>query len=112
MSTGSLTQIRPAEVPPLVESGAVLIDVREHQEITAGHAPGAMMNPLQAFDLGKVPTDAPVILICRSGARSMAAANALANMGFTTYNVQGGMAAWQRDGLPVVADDGSQGMVL
>lgn len=111
MSTGTLTQIRPSDVRGLVDGGATLIDVREHQETAAGHAPCATMNPLQSFDLGKVPADRPLILICRSGARSMAAANALAGMGYQTYNVQGGMGAWQQAGLPVVADDGSAGVI-
>jgi rhodanese-related sulfurtransferase len=33
-------------------------------------------------------------------------------MGFTTYNVSGGMAAWQAAGLPIVTDDGGPGTVL
>ncbi len=111
MSTGTLTQIRPTDVHALVDAGATFIDVREHQETAAGHAPCATLNPLQAFDLAKVPQEAPVVLICRSGARSQAAANALARMGFATYNVQGGMSAWQAAGLPVVADNGAPGTV-
>lgn len=112
MSTGTLTQIRPGDVRPLVDEGATLIDVREHQETVAGHAPCATMNPLQSFDLAKVPTESPIVLICRSGARSNAAANALAQMGFTTYNVMGGMNAWRAEGLPIVSDNGANGIVL
>jgi rhodanese-related sulfurtransferase len=112
MSTGTLTQIRPTAVRPLVDGGATLIDVREIQETAAGHAPCATMNPLQSFDLGKVPADSPVVLICRSGARSNAAANALAQMGYTTFNVVGGMNAWRSAGLPIVSDNGADGIVL
>jgi rhodanese-related sulfurtransferase len=42
----------------------------------------------------------------------MAAAQALAQMGFTTYNVAGGMLAWAAAGLPVVAENGATGAVL
>ena len=106
------TSISPTDVSVLVEAGAVLIDVREHQETAAGMAAEAVVMPLQSFDVQALPTDRPLILICRSGIRSMAAANALAGMGFTTYNVVGGMGAWAAAGLPVVAEDGSAGYLF
>ena len=106
------TSISPTDVSVLVEAGAVLIDVREHQEAAAGMAAEAVVMPLQSFDVQALPTDRPLILICRSGTRSMAAANALAGMGFTTYNVVGGMGAWAAAGLPVVAEDGSTGYLF
>jgi rhodanese-related sulfurtransferase len=112
MTTATLTNVRPSDVPALLEAGAVLIDVREHQETTAGAAPGAMLMPLQTFSVDRLPTDTPLVLICRSGGRSMAAAQALAQMGFTTYNVAGGMLAWAAAGLPVVAENGAAGAVL
>lgn len=104
--------IAPVDVADLVARGAAFVDVREHQETTAGAAPGATFMPLQSFDVDALPKDTPLILICRSGGRSMAAANALAQMGFTTYNVQGGMGAWAASGLPVVAENGAPGRVL
>lgn len=104
--------ITPMEVGPLVEDGAALIDVREHQETAAGHAPDASLMPLQSFNPQLLPTDRSLILICRSGARSMAAAQALAQMGFMTYNVVGGMGAWAAAGLPVVAENGTPGRVI
>ena len=111
MSTGSVTNITPAQVAALVDAGAAFVDVREHQETTAGSAPGAQFIPLQSFTLDSVPIDQPVILICRSGSRSGAVANALAQHGYTTYNVVGGMGAWAAAGLPVVAEDGTPGRV-
>lgn len=104
--------ISPAEVGSLVEAGGLLIDVREHQETAAGHAPGATLMPLQSFQPQHLPVDRELIVICRSGARSMAAARALAQMGFSTYNVTGGMGAWAAMGLPVVAEDGTPGRVI
>lgn len=112
MTTGSLTQISVHEVAALVDGGAVFIDVREHQETTAGAAPGTTILPLQSLTVDQVPTGVPLVFICRSGRRSDSVASALADMGYTTYNVVGGMQAWAAEGLPVVAEDGTPGMVL
>jgi rhodanese-related sulfurtransferase len=112
MTDGSVTQITAREVGAMVDSGAAFIDVREHQETSAGRAPGVTCMPLQAFDVSQVPADRALVLICRTGRRSDAAANALAGMGFTTFNVVGGMTAWAGAGLPVVAEDGTPGIVL
>ena len=47
MTDGSITQISVNDVAALVVDGALFIDVREHQETTAGAAPGTMVLPLQ-----------------------------------------------------------------
>lgn len=112
MTTGSVTQIPVTDVAALIASGAAFIDVREHQETTAGSAPGAQFLPMQSLTLDQVPTDRPVVLICRSGRRSDAVAQALAQHGLTAYNVIGGMQAWAAAGLPVVAENGTPGVVL
>lgn len=112
MSTGSITQIGVADVEGLVQAGAAFIDVREHQETAAGSAPGVQFIPLQSFTVDQVPADRALVLICRSGRRSDAVANALAGMGYQTYNVVGGMQAWAAAGLPVVAENGTPGTVI
>lgn len=106
------TLISPADARALIDAGALLIDVREHQETAAGHAPGATFMPLQSFTPQALPVDRTLVFICRSGARSMAAASALTELGFTTYNVTGGMGAWAAMGLPVIAEDGTPGRVI
>lgn len=112
MTAGSVTQIPVSEVAALVDAGAAFIDVREHQETAAGSAPGVLLMPMQAFRLDQVPADVPLVFICRSGRRSDAVAHALAEHGYTTYNVIGGMGAWAAAGLPVVAENGAPGMVI
>lgn len=112
MTNGSITQIPVTDVAGLVDAGAVFIDVREHQETTAGAAPGTTALPLQSLTVDQVPTGVPLVFICRSGRRSDSVASALAGMGYTTYNVIGGMQAWAAAGLPVVAENGMPGMVL
>ena len=89
-------------------SGALLLDVREPQEYAQGHAPGSLLIPLGQLDqrLAEISQykDKPVALICRSGNRSAYAQKLLAKAGFTeTSNVEGGMIAWQKAGLPVIS---------
>jgi rhodanese-related sulfurtransferase len=110
--TGSVTHVPVAQVADLVAAGAALIDVREHHETAAGRAPLAVCMPMQSFNLDALPAGVPLVFICRSGSRSDAVATALAGMGFTTFNVIGGMMAWDAAGLPVVAEDGEAGIVM
>ena len=89
----------------------LLVDVREDGEWAAGHAPGAVHIPLSALGVTDVPTDRPVVAVCRSGNRSGVAAAQLAQAGFKVANMAGGMTAWMSAGLPVVALDGSSGEI-
>lgn len=75
-----------------------LIDVREPDEFTGplGHLPGAELVPLATVEAvaESWSREQPLLLICRSGARSARAATALAARGFTSlYNLAGGMLA-------------------
>src|SRR5579859_1795013 len=69
--------------------GAYLLDVREDDEWAAGHAPEAVHIPVGALSAraAEVPQDREVYVICRSGARSAYAAQALAGAGWKTVNV-------------------------
>jgi rhodanese-related sulfurtransferase len=86
-----------------------LLDVREDDEWTAGHAPGARHIPLGQLGAraAEVPQDELVYVICRSGGRSAQAAQALAGAGWRTVNVAGGMQDWAAAGRPMVADSGA-----
>lgn len=66
----------------------IIIDVREPVEFKMGHVDGAINLPPAALVAGApmladTPKDAPLILYCRSGARSNAAMHYLRQMGFT-----------------------------
>jgi len=106
---GSDTATAPAEIDvttahTLHQQGAQLVDVREPNEFTSGHARGARNIPLgQLGDrIGEIATDRTVLLICRSGNRSRLAQNLLQRRNVTnTRNVRGGMLAWQGAGLPL-----------
>ncbi|WP_326593445.1 rhodanese-like domain-containing protein [Streptomyces sp. NBC_01294] len=97
------------------DEGAVLLDVRERAEWTAGHAPGAVHAPFSALLAGAaLPRDAEgrsLMVICRSGHRSRQAARLLTERGAEAVDVTGGMNAWAAAGLPVVDGHGNRGSI-
>ena len=105
--------VSAAQAAAMAADGAVLLDVREPHEWQAGHAPKARHIPLGqlARRAGEVPQDRAVVTVCRSGARSARAAALLARDGRQVSNLGGGMHAWARAGLPVVARGGGRGRI-
>ncbi|MFN2519858.1 MAG: rhodanese-like domain-containing protein [Candidatus Limnocylindria bacterium] len=91
-----------------------LLDVREDAEWAAGHIEGAQHIPLGQLGarLGEVPPGVTVVAVCRTGHRSDFAAGGLRRLGRDALNLDGGVAAWQRAGLPLVGDDGAAGRVI
>jgi phage shock protein E len=103
-----IKKITPTEVYRLQqESGAIrIMDVREPGEFAEIRSPLAENIPLSTFNAEELSKDldlrTPIFLVCRSGARSLKAAQILANKGFQNiYNIEGGMTAWADSGLPV-----------
>lgn len=106
LAAAEIKSIDPAQAQAMFRQGTLILDVREPHEYAEAHAPGSLLVPL-----GQIPVRAnefrafenrPIILICRSGKRSGAAAEMLAQMGFkSVYNVQGGIIAWEKAGLPL-----------
>ncbi|GHG89528.1 rhodanese-like domain-containing protein [Comamonas sp. JC664] len=102
---------REVEVRPLFEAprdDLALVDVREPAELAGllGHIDGVHRAPLStvAEAVRDWPRQAPVVLVCRSGARSARAAAQLVGLGFTrVMNLRGGMLAWNTARLPVVS---------
>ena len=81
-----------------------LLDVREPWEYLAGHVPGARLIPLGELGerITEVPRDQPILAICHTGQRSLAAASYLLQLGYgDVSNVEGGTAAWIERGYPV-----------
>lgn len=83
------------------------IDVREADEWVAGRIAGALWNPLNSFNAPALPSDKPLIFICRSGNRSNRVCEALAPTRPNIWNMVGGMTAWHGANLPMVADSGT-----
>ena len=90
-----------------------LIDVRIPGEFRSVHAEGALNHPLESLDAEGLPfeKDDTLHLICQSGGRSAMAFQKLEAVGYeAVVNVEGGTAAWQAAGLPLV--EGNKAMSL
>lgn len=107
----AVDEVGPAQAHELARGGAVLLDVREHDEWRAGHIRGSVHIPLRELDLTRIPRDVPIVAVCRSGNRSGRATAWLKRHGLDVVNLAGGVAAWQRAGLDLVTDDGEPGQV-
>lgn len=86
------------KVKELVRDGAALIDVRTKEEFTRGHISGAKNIPLGELDsrVGELGNkDGPVVVYCRSGARSRAARSTLEKAGFSRVVDLGAMRRWK-----------------
>lgn len=108
-----------AALPPLVSpevaqsllqtyDDVVLLDVRTQTEWdNDGHSPDATLLPLNELPTGYEDLDpnVPVVVVCRSGNRSQAAAALLRDAGFSNVSeVEGGMRAWVAADLPLECD--------
>jgi rhodanese-related sulfurtransferase len=84
-------------------SDHLLVDVRSPEEFATGHIPGAVNIALSNLpqQMATLPKDRPIVLYCRSGARSNTAAAMLAKHGFGNVHDLGGIITWQAQGLPV-----------
>ena len=90
------------ELAAAAAEGAVVVDVREPDEYARGHVPDAILMPLATVPVRypELPRDEPLYLVCAVGARSMQAAQFLAQLGFDARNVAGGTHDWMAAGLP------------
>lgn len=108
----SITNIQATAVQNLQENsaGVTLIDVREVDEFAEVASPFAQNYPLSGLNveqtiksLGLPSNDhsTPLYFICRSGGRSMRAAEMFVAAGYNNvFNVEGGMLRWVDLGLP------------
>ena len=84
--------------------GALLVDVREDDELAVVRVADAMHVPTSTFveHAQDLPKDRPLLIMCATGVRSAAVTGYLLRSGWTdVLNVEGGITAWQRAGLPV-----------
>jgi len=91
-----------------------LLDVREPDEWQAGHIAGSQHIPLGQLRerLAEVPKAKTILAVCRHGNRSEAASRGLRTLGYTVENLEGGVTAWTRAGLPLEAEGGGPGRVI
>ena len=99
-----LWEIEPAALEERLRQVQV-VDVREPSEFhgALGHIDGAALMPLAELParVGELDRHRPVVVVCRSGARSAQAAQQLARAGLTEVaNLSGGMLRWRALGYP------------
>ena len=106
------SSIKEIEAPKLAEllgqkADIQVVDIRQPAEIASGTVPGAEVMPMHTIPLRiqDIKQDKPVVLVCRSGARSAQACMFLAQNGYENiYNLRGGLMGWagsgQQLGLP------------
>lgn len=103
----SIQTITPNQARQRQQAGALLVDVRQPHEQAEGMAQGAQaiaMEQLLDDPRAALPGEYPggILLICRSGARSMLVARALADAGFARLaSVDGGTERWRAEALPL-----------
>lgn len=87
----------PAQVSTLRQQGATLVDVRSPGEFASGHIEGAINIPVNEIRerMSEIPANKPVIVYCRSGARSANAASVLRGAGRTDVTNAGAMSNLQ-----------------
>src|SRR3954471_13712458 len=108
----TIEEIEPFEAAEEISGGdVVLIDTREPHEYQEAHLEGGKLVPpgVLADEIGSAAPDkaARTILYCRSGNRSGTAAAQMLAMGYDNVaSMEGGILAWQEQGLPVVSTSG------
>lgn len=102
--------LNPHQVAEKLKQGAILVDIRSHDEHARKHIQGAICMPVGELDPQKIPNNGVVIFHCLSGMRTRQNANALKACGNHTaeiYLLEGGLNAWQKAGLPIEVKAGT-----
>ena len=102
----SVPEVLAADLP----AGVYLLDVREDDEWTAGHAPDAVHIRLADVPArsAELPRDRELYIICRTGRRSAYAAQGLLAAGLNAINVADGMTGWAVADRPMISENGAE----
>ena len=109
MSAESAPEVGPQDARAQLDAGEVVaLDVRESYEWEAGRLAGSLWIPLGQLGsrLDELPAG-PILVVCRSGARSGRVADALVERGYDARNLAGGLQQWESAGLPLEPEGGS-----
>lgn len=107
-TASSVREIAPKEfesrwgVPPM---GITLLDVREAWEVATAHVEGSIQLPMGQVPsrLAELDPNAPLVVMCHGGMRSLQVAQYLTEQGFAeVYNLSGGIDAWSQEVDPAV----------
>lgn len=105
---GCAPGMQQQELLRLLESGSapLMLDVRTEGEYRDGHIPGAVNISIFAFrerfEELDPPKDRLIVVICEHGPRAGFAGFMLKSAGYgQVFNLEGAMAAWKRNGMPL-----------
>jgi rhodanese-related sulfurtransferase len=87
-------------------SGPVVLDVRENWELGVASIPDTLHIPMNEIParLGELDAQAEIVVMCRSGGRSLQVVHFLERNGFRAVaNLTGGILAWSREVDPSVS---------
>lgn len=111
VQAGSVENIAPAQAWERIQSdpSVQVLDVRTAEEVAQGTLPNLtavadwhQWQRVWPQVREKLDPNKPVLVYCHSGRRSAAAAAALEQAGFRhILNLEGGITAWKRSGLPI-----------
>ena len=97
----TVAEITPSEFVARRARGEslTLLDVREDWELGVASVPDVVHIPMGevADRLGELDRSREVVVLCRSGRRSLQVANFLQQNGFQAVNLAGGILAWSRE---------------
>lgn len=101
----TVQEIDAATAKAWVDDGsAVILDVREEQELAEARIPGATHNAMSSFDFDNIPKEdgKKVVVMCAHGMRSYQVADYLLRQGMLdeAYSMEGGIVAWAQAGFP------------
>jgi sulfur-carrier protein adenylyltransferase/sulfurtransferase len=108
MATRETLEVDIEAARTLLDSDAVLVDVRRPEEWDLARIPGARHLPQQEVleRIGEVgPPETRLVVYCRVGNRSLFAAAGLRQLGYEAVSLAGGIEAWAEAGLPVEAPE-------
>jgi rhodanese-related sulfurtransferase len=103
-----IQSLTPTQAHELISQGKVdVVDVRDPNEWSDGHIPGARLVPLEQLRLSPeaLLQGNGVMFVCAAGVRSQTAARIAAAHGVAkVYSLSGGTRAWVKAGLELVSE--------
>ncbi|MBA4275877.1 rhodanese-like domain-containing protein [Flavobacterium sp.] len=107
-----VTEICPTKTQALIKNGALLVDVREKDEVAqlAYDVPNIINIPLSVFEehYTEIPKDREVVMVCKSGGRSLRVAGFMVYHGYdNVINMKHGLIRWAQKGFPTIGDTSS-----
>ncbi len=94
--TATVNEITAPAAYQKYQAGALVVDVRTHDEWNQGHIAKSILIPLDELPnrLGELPKDRDIVVVCHSGVRAKEGASVLVNAGFTRVScLSGGLQA-------------------